>query len=377
MTGMTWIIDTSFTGANTCTAGITHHDGVPALNIAADPRHGPEALWFRLRLRRLASTATAPWLLLRNVDVLLGGGDGSALQPVVRCERGPWQRLPRGIPMRHDDGRCDACWRLPDAAATIEVAFCMPYGDEELDELLADTRGSLHLQTIGSSEGGRPLFRLSNGDGSVDSQRPGLLIIARQHAGETPGSWVLDGLLRRIAELGAAAPLTWAIPYIDTDGVVEGAYGKDRHPVDFNRSWWTMGRRHEVHCAMRDVARWRARCAPRLCLDLHAPGACERSGCYVYASIGGGGQVPASCTAWSDRIARALGPRYAAADFTRIASYPSRWPRDTHPAFSTWAVEQQGLDALSLEISYQGNDEDTFSLEAYRDIGRRIADVLA
>lgn len=373
---MTWTFDASFPGANACGAALGQLGDAPVLNIAADPRHSPEALWFRLRLRRLDSDSPAPWLLVRGVDVLLGGGDGSALQPVVRCEGGPWQRLARGTPVLHPDGRCDARWRLPNAASVMEVAFCLPYGDEEIDRLLADTDGRLRIHTIGSSEGGRPLCRLSNGPGVIGSRRPGLYVLARQHAGETPGSWVLDGLLRRVAELGEAAPLTWAVPFVDLDGVIEGAYGKDRHAVDYNRSWWQMGRRHEVVCAMRDLDRWRARCAPRLCLDLHAPGALDRDGCYAFTTIGGTTPTAASSVAWSDRIGRALGAQFADPNFSRTADYPSRWPRETHGAFTSWAIDR-GFDAVSLESSYQGNRDDCFGIDEYREIGRRIADAVA
>jgi len=160
------------------------------------------------------------------------------------------------------------------------------------------------------------------------------------------------------------------VPFVDCDGVAEGAYGKDRYPVDYNRSWWTMGRRHEVHAIMRDIDRWRARCTPRLCLDLHAPGALERGGCYVYTTTGSLQPAPATSIAWAERIGQALGP-FAAADFVRTATYPSRWPRDTHPTFTFWAFDKQGLDAISLETPYQG-----FGLDDYRAIGRRIADAL-
>jgi len=369
MHGMTWTLDTAFPGANACAAALDQFDGAPCLSVAADPRHGPEALWFRLRLRRLDSGGPAPWLRLRHVDILLGGGSGDELQPVVRCEDGVWQRLERGAPVLHPDGRRDAHWRLPAAAASMEIAFCFPYGEAEIDRLLASC-SPLRVNAIGSSEGGRPLLRLSNGDGAEGSQRPGIYVLARQHAGETPGSWVLDGLLHRIAELGDGAPLAWAVPFVDCDGVAEGAYGKDRYPVDYNRSWWTMGRRHEVHAIMRDIDRWRARCTPRLCLDLHAPGALERGGCYVYTTTGSLQPAPATSIAWAERIGQALGP-FAAADFVRTATYPSRWPRDSHPTFTFWAFDKQGLDAISLETPYQG-----FGLDDYRAIGRRIADAL-
>ena len=98
---------------------------------------------------------------------------------------------------------------LPAAAASIEVAFCFPYGQDELDRLVAAS--GLRLQAVGACERGRPLLRLDNGPGERGSSRPGLFILACQHSGETPGSWVLDGLLKRLASLGAAAPLTWAM----------------------------------------------------------------------------------------------------------------------------------------------------------------------
>jgi len=381
---MSWQIDLDFPGANGCGAAVAAApDGAAAVSLTPDPREAPEALWFRFRLWRLDAEAPPPALLLRNVDTLLGGGDGSALQPVIRRDGGPWERLPRGEPAAHADGRRDARWGLPDAAALIEVAFCYPYGPEELAALLGRARG-LRLQTIGASERGRPLWRVDNGPGAVGSARPGLFVVARQHSGETPGSWVLDGLLERIAELGEAAPLTWAIPFADHDGVVEGRYGKDRHPVDFNRAWSANGRmayRHETHCLLREFERWRERCAPRLALDLHAPGAQERHGCFFFLprlQEEDGAPLPET-TAWAERLRAAFG-EYAAAErerFFRFADYPSRWPRATHLTFTRWATRARNLPALSMETSYQGNADRAFRIEDYRAIGRAIADAAA
>ena len=374
---MSWTIDTDFPGANACGGSLDLHRGAVALSIAADPRQSPEALWFHVRLRRTCSAAegdAAPWLIVRHVDTLLGGGDGSGLRPVARCDGGEWQRLAPGEPLRHGDGRCDVAWRLPDAAVVVEVAFCLSYAEAELSALLSATRGRLHFAPIGSSEHGRPLLRVANRAGEVGGARPGIYLLARQHAGETPGSWVLDGLLRRIADLGDTAPLVWAIPFVDTDGVLAGDYGKDRHAVDYNRSWWRMGRRHEVACIQGDIARWRQRCVPRLCLDLHAPGASEADGCYGYVSLSGATPTPAA-EAWCARLGTAIGAPYASGDFTRRGSYPSRWPSETHPSFTAWAAAN-GLPALSLEIPYQGTGGATWSMAEYREIGRRIADAL-
>lgn len=378
---MSWQIDLDFPGANGCGAAVAAMpDGGAAVSLTPDPREGNEALWFRFRLWRLDAEAPPPALRLRNMDTLLGAGDGSALQPVVRCDGGPWERLPRGEPEAHADGRCDARWRLPAAGALIEVAFCYPYGPEELAARMGRARG-LRLQTIGASERGRPLWRVDNGPGAIGSARPGLFVVARQHSGETPGSWVLDGLLERVAELGDRAPLTWAIPFADLDGVVEGRYGKDRHPVDFNRSWPGDARvayRHETLCYLRDFHRWRERCAPRLVLDLHAPGGHERTGCYAFLSRDAEGQTQPDSAAWAERLRGSLGVDAAPPErFVRFADYPSRWPRQTYNTFSRWADLTLRLPALSLETTYQGNGDRTFTLEEYREIGRRIADAVA
>lgn len=375
---MTWQLDLDFPGANACGAAVTCLEGAPAISLTPDPKGSPEALWFRFRLRRLEAGATAPWLLLRHSHSLLGGGDGAALQPVVSCDHGPWTRLPRGRPLRQTDGRCDALWPLPAAAACLELAFCFPYGQEELDRLIAAS--GLRMQAVGASEGGRPLLRVDNGPGSEGSTRPGLFLIARQHSGETPGSWVLDGLLARLAALGEAAPLTWAIPFGDPDGVHAGCYGKDRHPVDFNRAWPgedSSPRRHEVMCWVQEFRRWRERCRPCLLLDLHAPGGGERSGVYAFTPPAADGTVPAEVSAWAERLRLGLGAPWAAAsDFARIGRYPGRWPRQTHLTGSRWAL-LQGLPSLSLETSYQGQGDQAFTCEDYRGIGVRLADAVA
>ena len=112
--------------------------------------------------------------------------------------------------------------------------------------MIQETGSFWRVDTIGVSQGGRPLLRLSNDYGRPKGERPGVFLMARQHSGEVSGAWVLDGVLRRFAELGEAAPLVWAIPLANIDSVEQGDYGKDNFPYDMNRAWGKLPMRHET-----------------------------------------------------------------------------------------------------------------------------------
>ena len=158
------------------------------------------------------------------------------MRPVVRGGRlstrgdasdGDWQRLEAGIVGQLPDGRTCVTWVVgappgPPYPSYLDVAYCYPYGLPEVEALMRETEGYWQADIIGVSQGGRPLVRLSNAYGQAGGQRPGLYLIARQHSGETPGSWVLDGFLRHLVLLGEAAPLVWSVPLTNIDGV-EGA----------------------------------------------------------------------------------------------------------------------------------------------------------
>jgi hypothetical protein len=251
------------------------------------------------------------------------------------------------------------------------VAYCYPYGLPDVETLVRETGGYWHVDSIGVSQGGRSLLRLSNDCGQVDDRRPGLYLLARQHAGETPGSWVLDGFMRHVADLGDAGPMVWAVPLTNVDGVVGGDYGKDNFPYDLNRAWGRPPMRHEVLVLQADMRRWAERCRPALVLDMHAPGACETSGIYCYLPD------PTEHSAfhqealvWSTAIRSALTSQYAAESFERVARYASRWetPRCTGYCWSRYSV-----CGLSIETPYAMVGEVVLTCERYREAGARIA----
>jgi hypothetical protein len=254
----------------------------------------------------------------------------------------------------------------------MQVAYCYPYGRPDVEALVRDSAGYWHADTIGVSQGARPLVRLSNDPGTPGGDRPGLYLIARQHSGETPGSWVLDGFLRHVASLGNKAPLVWAIPLTNIDGIEGGDYGKDNFPYDLNRAWGSPPMRHEVLVFQRDIARWAARCRPLLAIDMHAPGACETGGIYCY--MPDPRQHPdlyESTLRWTTAISRALTPRYAAKTFERVADYPSRWET---PNFSRYLWSKYKLCAFGLETPYAMVNDRVLTREEYRKAGVRLAE---
>ncbi len=363
---------------NVAAPGVSRADGRTTIEFAAHPRGGPEALWFCFRIRRCGSAGDGEPLCLRllHVETMLGLACEAIgrMRPVVRYEGGSWQRLETGKCRETPDGAAVGEWSLEAPDSSVDVAFCYPYGPEDVEALVADS-DTLRADPIGVSQCGRPLLRVSNACGKTSDERPGVYCIARQHASETPGAWVLDGLLRRINDLGDAAPLVWAVPLADVDGVVLGAYGKDRFPYDLNRAWGHPPMRHETLCYQRDLQRWHNRCRAELALDLHAPGGGETTGVYAFLPVceGGDGPEPAD-RELAEALAEGIGTPYAAEDFARVAGYRSRWET---PNFARYARGVLGIRALSVETSYQAADDVVLTIDHYREIGGRIADFLA
>jgi hypothetical protein len=358
---------------NACDVHISTDGHTPVISFAADPHGGPEALWFCFRIEDDATPSYCgpARLVIKNMQNVLGGGQPTVFRPVARVGDGPWERLGPGERVEHADGRWSGQWRVDISGLPLDIALCYPYGPEDVESLVRDSGGDWRSDTIGVSQGSRPIVRLSNDYGNDSCERSGLYLIARQHSGETPGSWVLDGLLRRMAEARDTAPLIWAVPLSNIDGIIQGDYGKDNFPHDLNRAWGTPPMRHEIHVIAGDMRRWRVRCEPMLGLDFHAPGGSEAEGVYSFLprAINSAPLLRRSLD-WADCLAGALTADYAAPEFARIATYASRW--DT-PTFSTYCADTFDIPGLSIETPYAMVGESLLTVEQYREIGRRIA----
>lgn len=370
------IVRTDIPFGNAANVRVLKAGSVTEVRFTPDPHGGPECLWFCFRVGRAQSGRSALGklrLVLECPETMLGGGPGN-FRPVFRPVGGDWERA--GAPELIDlpDGRRQAAWTFDEARSSLDFAFSYPYGRDEVDRLVQQTGRYWRVDTLGVSQGGRPLLRLSNDYGRAKGDRPGLYLLARQHSGEVSGSWVLDGVLRRLAELGDAAPLVWVVPLTNIDGVEQGDYGKDNFPYDLNRAWGNPPMRHETLVFQQDMRRWSKRCRPLAGFDFHAPGANESEG--IYAFVHKSEKYPdvaTQATNWAAAVGEALGPEFAAAKFTRSGDYNSRW---NTPRFGGYCQEDLKIPGVSLETPYAIIQKNVMTREKYQEAGRRIANAI-
>lgn len=234
-----------------------------ALHFAARRDDGPTSMWWHFALEGLeGDPVECVW---EHTEQVLGSSGLGAVVPVYRAN-GQWRRV-AARSCNYDPEAREFRFQLPAVAERLELAYCYPYGLDRVEAMLKRLarRGHAHVREIGASEGGRPMQLVEMGHGDTH-----IWLTARHHAGETPGSYVLEGLLRQACRRPDLLDLVTlhAVPVMDLDGVAEGMYGKDRAPRDFNRDYVAEPCRPEV-AALIQAAEWVK--AAHLFIDLHAP----------------------------------------------------------------------------------------------------------
>lgn len=333
---------------NLCAYSLREEADHSVIEFAADPHGGPESMWFCFRLEGSNGDENKKIRLVFKFfqNVLGGTQENGQLSIVAKKKNGNWERLGAGRHEISEDGQLSLVWYLNFTSSHMDFALCYPYGPENLAALA----GNWKRDAVGVSQGGREIVRLSNSYGEVGSIRKGIYLIARQHSGETPGSWALHGFLDYFAKSGNNDFLVWAVPLSNIDGVVNGDYGKDNFPYDLNRAWGRPAMRHETSVIMQDMKRWADRCKPLVSLDLHAPGVCENNGIYSFVPRNSDGIPDQASSALAGKIYESLKDTGLAwSDFARSANYKSRWET---PNFTSFSLNQMKLLSLSFEFPY-------------------------
>ncbi|MCM8785924.1 MAG: hypothetical protein NC827_01845 [Candidatus Omnitrophica bacterium] len=355
----------NFSQSNVCNVEIEYKD-LPVLSFAPSPKGGPECLWFYFKVKVLNIKKIK--IVLKHSYNMLGGGMPENLRPVIKFKNSEWIRLPQPEIINFDDGRKSVIWTLDIKNDLFEVALCYPYGKNELEKLLKDTNGYWKKDVIGVSQEEREIIRLSNI--CNDRSKRGVYLISRQHSGETPGSWVLDGFLRYLAEINYKDLVVWTVPLSNIDGVENGFYGKDNFPYDLNRAWGLPPMRHETLVIQRDIIRWSERCIQFLAIDFHAPGACEKDGAYFYISkITEDRKIHEIEKKIAKNISKKVGD-YMSKDYVRSINYKSRCET---PHFTDFIRKNLKIPSITLETPYSICNNILMKENDYRKIGKRIA----
>ncbi len=279
------------------------------------PRNGsPRSLWYCFRIRAEYEKADAAdsagfigqplQLYQEELEVVLGineaRGYGYTCPVAKHGEDGTWERIDPGmIHYRVNEPREYRFTVFP-RSETVYVAFCYPYIFSDFQRFTegipSSYRDFFRVDYTYNSSDGRPypillaaadrkLLSIQSSENrkteysasESPSRRKVVVITARHHAGEVPGSFVLEGILNEFFKgLDEGNPLyrtllLAVIPFVDLDSVQVGRYGKDRPPVDFNRDWSSRPEHQEIShiqaleqqiASDHDIA---------LYVDLHAP----------------------------------------------------------------------------------------------------------
>ncbi len=366
-----------FPGANVRVLSV-HPPPAAELVFAAEPHGGTGALWFNFRIEDPDPPTPLPpalTLTLRFFGNSPDGGDPDLCRPVMREPGKSWNRLRAPVVTTLDDCQPLLQWTVPYPSGPVEIAFCHPYGREELDVLLQRTKGYWRETGIGLTPSGHTLMRIDNpiGGGTRGSGTPrGLYLLARQCADAAPGSWVLDGMLSTFSRARPANWRIWCVPFADPDGVFAGDSGSCASAYSLGGAWGTPPRRHETLVLQQDMVRWAARCRPELVVDLQAAGAGEQGGIHA-GPAPGSPEAMRGFQAWANIMQQALGPEFAADPFMRT-------PDDTPPGdavcVSEYARETIGCCALAIATPSAVCRDTLMTPKQYREAGRRLAQAI-
>jgi hypothetical protein len=356
---MAIIIDTDFPGGGArdirIEAGRTENED--ALISFSSPTDGAlfgETLWFAFRIRGAAGKRLA--FIQRDMTHTLGGQNYAFVRPVVREGKGDaYRRVPEADTFFIPDP-ISFTFRMTPQSGETYVFFCFPYQYEDLKNFAAGFPALKTVYLCKTSEGRDYPALIAGDDGGKDKKL--LVASARQHSGETPGSFVLEGFIRAYfgndegAKKLREKTVLIVLPMVNLDGVEEGRYGKNAPPEDFNRAWCTRTCRGEIR-AFLDLLEEKLKIyRSGFYIDFHAPGPEARS--YVvpgYARIAGKDGWK-RINLFIDLLEELTQDR---APYRRIDIAPDyiNWSGDNYRLTSRDAfIENFGFDGVSLETSY-------------------------
>jgi hypothetical protein len=220
-------------------------------------------------------------------------------------------------------------------------------------------------------------------DDAVTDPRRLCVIVARQHAGEVPGSYVLEGILEGVLEETEAG--SWCrknlvflvVPFVDLDGVAEGRYGKDRPPRDFNRDWCSKPVHPEIRALLPAIDEAARRWPYALFLDLHAPAPHDVS-FWLPSRLSYG--TPQWDESW--KLGQLIEEHVPEECPVRVEDYPFsalNWSQEMYEQTATYYQPfRYGVLSATMEISYHRHAGGGYvTPEGWRGLGKGVVSALS
>ena len=369
--GMSLRVNARFGAGNVAATAVIETETSAEVQFSANPSGGSEALWFFFRVDESAPDTPHPETLkltLLYVRNMTGCDSLASLHPTHRGEGQGWNRTRGGRAGVDVDGQACVSWTIPYPSPSVEFSLCYPYAMNEVKILVRKSKQYLSMNAIGLSQEGRLMPRISNAVEQATA-RPGIYIVARQHAGETPGSWVLDGMLQHFAKTRETQIYFRAVPLVDIEGVDRGLYGRGNAEGSFGHAWGPRPTRHEARVIQNDLSDWKDHCNASFVLDLQAAGGSEHQGIYCQLPCQTEDSTAARDSAkWANVLSEGIGEEYAAETFKRETE-----PTPSGMSFVGYVRSTLNINALALAVPYALCGKTMMTPKQYREAGRRIA----
>ena len=275
-------------------------------------------------------------------------------QTVASYDRQYWFRLPTS----YKDGKLTIEVELE--CETIQIAYFAPYSYERHQDLLAavQTHPLVSLEHLGQTLDKRDLtlVKVAEDNGSGDTDKPNIWIIARQHPGETMAEWLIEGLLDSLLDSANATSRQllkkanfYIVPNMNPDGSVRGHLRTNAVGSNLNREWQnpSLERSPEVFHVINKMEQT----GVDLFYDVHGDEALP------YVFLAGSQGTPSynqRLANLRDKFSEVL--KLASADFQTEFGYEIDAPGQANMTVATnWVAERFDCLANTLEMPFKDN----------------------
>ncbi len=164
-----------------------------------------------------------------------------------------------------------------DGSKGSRIIFSMnlPYNQCHLDAFLDKFAGSPYLSqsTLALTRKGRRVVKLHIEDTDCTLPKKRIFLSSRHHCCESMATYGLEGILiaalgnDELAETLRRRYIFDAVPFMDTDGVIDGDQGKNRRPHDHNRDYCE----RPLYPEVAETMKFLKKNPPYIFMDMHCP----------------------------------------------------------------------------------------------------------